>query len=131
MLARKELLRLSRARLREAVALLAAGHPDGATYLCGYAVELALKARICRTLKWAGFPGNAKEFDGLQSFRSHNLPLLLRLAGQEHRITTQLLPEWSVVSEWTPAVRYQPVGSTTQAIAGAMIGAARAVMRQL
>jgi hypothetical protein len=29
---------------------------DGAFYLSGYAVELALKARICRTLKWRATP---------------------------------------------------------------------------
>jgi hypothetical protein len=40
-----ELDKLAKARLDDARALLAANRFDGATYLCGYAVELALKAR--------------------------------------------------------------------------------------
>ena len=44
-----ELDSIARARIEDAKALLTAGRFDGATYLCGYAVELALKSRICRT----------------------------------------------------------------------------------
>ena len=36
-----ELDRIARARLEDAKALLQAGRYDGATYLCGYAVEVA------------------------------------------------------------------------------------------
>jgi hypothetical protein len=43
----KELLKISQARLRDSDALLGAHRYDGAIYLCGYAIELALKARIC------------------------------------------------------------------------------------
>lgn len=57
MISTKDLKAIARARLRDAHLLLRAKRFDGAFYLCGYAVELALKARICRTLKWAGFPG--------------------------------------------------------------------------
>jgi hypothetical protein len=46
-----ELDRLARARLEDAKALLAATRYDGAVYLCGYAVEVALKARTCRAIK--------------------------------------------------------------------------------
>ena len=46
-----ELRKIAKARLKDAEALLAAHRYDGAIYLCGYAVELALKARICQTLK--------------------------------------------------------------------------------
>jgi HEPN domain-containing protein len=56
MIARDELRRIAWGRLRDAELLLNGGRYDGAAYLCGYAVELTLKARICRTLKWAGFP---------------------------------------------------------------------------
>ena len=37
---------LAEERLAEARALLKAGHPSGAYYLAGYAVECALKAKI-------------------------------------------------------------------------------------
>ncbi len=58
------------ARLADARVLLAAGRLDGAVYLCGYAVELGLKARICRTLQWIGFPDSRGEFQNLESFRT-------------------------------------------------------------
>ncbi|MCB0065385.1 MAG: HEPN domain-containing protein [Caldilineaceae bacterium] len=71
----------TKARLEDAEVLLAANRYDGAMYLCGYAVELALKARICRTLKWAGYPSTRKEFEGYQSLRTHDLKVLLHLSG--------------------------------------------------
>ncbi|HBL27338.1 MAG TPA: hypothetical protein DD490_10940 [Acidobacteria bacterium] len=58
---------ISAARLEDARQLLAAGRFDGAVYLCGYAVELALKARICDTLGWSDFPETPKEFQPYQS----------------------------------------------------------------
>jgi len=57
MITTKDLRAISRERLRDARALLRAKRFDGTYYVCGYAVELALKARCCRTLKWADFPG--------------------------------------------------------------------------
>ena len=86
MLTIAELRSISASRIDEAQALLDAGHYDGVVYLCGYAVELALKARICETLSWAGYPYTNREFRELQSFRTHNLRLLLRLSGQDSRI---------------------------------------------
>jgi HEPN domain-containing protein len=43
-----DLKAISRARLRDAKVLLKGKRLDGAAYLCGYAVELALKARAER-----------------------------------------------------------------------------------
>lgn len=34
---------------------------------------------MCKTLKWEGFPGSTKEFQGYQSFKTHNLDILLYL----------------------------------------------------
>jgi HEPN domain-containing protein len=56
MISTKDLRAIARARLRDAQVLLKAERFDGAFYLSGYAVELALKARICRTLKWRATP---------------------------------------------------------------------------
>jgi hypothetical protein len=89
MIARGELRRIARARLGDAEALFAAHRYDGAMYLCRYAVELALKARICRTLHWDGFPSTAGEFASYQSFRTHNLDVLLNLAGLVQSIPTR------------------------------------------
>jgi HEPN domain-containing protein len=62
MLTVKELRKIARTRLREAEALYQAKQYDGATYLCGYAIEAALKARICKTLNWEGYPSTKKQF---------------------------------------------------------------------
>jgi len=83
MIATRDLRTIVRARLRDAQVLLRAKRFDGAWYLCGYAVELALKARICRTLKWPGFPESAQDFKGLQSVKTHDLDILLRFSGVE------------------------------------------------
>ena len=110
MIATKDLRAIARARLRDAQVLLHARRFDGAFYLCGYAVELALKARICRTLKWQGFPESAQEFKGFQSVRSHDLEVLLRFSGVEGRVRAKHLADWSVVLEWNPEKRYQAIG---------------------
>ncbi len=52
---------------------------DGAVYLSGYAVELTIKARICKTLKWPGFPETNNEWKDLQSSKTHKLEVLLLL----------------------------------------------------
>jgi HEPN domain-containing protein len=49
---------MAQARLEDAEALLQSGRYDSAVYLCGYAVELALKARICLNLNWNEYPAS-------------------------------------------------------------------------
>ena len=71
MIATNDLKSTARARLRDAEVLLKAKRFEGAFYLCGYSVELALKTRSCRALKWPGFPETNKEFEGLQSIKTH------------------------------------------------------------
>jgi HEPN domain-containing protein len=53
---RNDLRRLARIRLKEARALLEAKCLDGAYYLCGYAVECALKAGIAEVTRRSEFP---------------------------------------------------------------------------
>jgi hypothetical protein len=82
----EQLRAISNARLQDAIVLLENDRVDGAAYICGYAVELALKARICITLNWDGFPQTRSEFEDYSSFRTHKLDVLLMLSGQEKRI---------------------------------------------
>jgi hypothetical protein len=131
MLTRGELRRIARARLRDAEILLAAGRYDGAVYVCGYAVEMALKARICRALHWEGYPSTRREFQNFQSFRTHNLDVLLSLSGVERRIKTHFLAEWSAVVTWDPEVRYKPVGSAARHDAELILASARDLLRVL
>ena len=79
MISKADLLKIARGRLKDAAVLLAAGRHDGAIYLGGYVVEIALKHRICKTLKWK----TNREFQGYQSFKTHDLDVLLSLSGVE------------------------------------------------
>jgi len=85
MITRSDLTKIARARLRDAEVLYRSQRYDGAIYLCGYAVEIALKAKICKTLSWLGYPSTGGEFQNYQSFRTHNLHVLLRLSGVEEK----------------------------------------------
>jgi HEPN domain len=131
MIATHKLRAIARARLRDAQILLRAKRFDGAYYLCGYTVELALKARICRTLKWSGFPETAQEFHGLQSVRTHDLEILLRLSGVEPRVKAKYLKEWSVVLNWNPEKRYQSIGQITRAQTVDMVQCAQKLLEIL
>ena len=113
---RTELRQLARMKLREAEQLYDAGYYDGCAYLCGYVVELALKARICRFL-------GVTEYPELSFFKTHNFDILRLLAGLEARlvpgkVSLQLLQNWSAVIQWSPELRYSAPGtySRTQAL---------------
>jgi HEPN domain-containing protein len=123
MATREELRQLAGLRLHEAEALFAAGLYDGCVYLCGYVVELALKARICAVLGIDEYP------DRRQHFRTHDFDELKLLAGLEREITMvnpTLLENWSIATDWKPEWRYQPEGTYDQAYAGKVLEAIKA-----
>lgn len=130
MIAIQDLRTIARTRLNDAEHLLRGRQFDGGVYLCGYAVELALKARICRTLKWHGFPGTQPEFRGYQSFRTHDLKVLLHLSGREDRVKSALKAEWREVSWWSPDARYT-AGTATRDKLITMIESTRKLLRVL
>lgn len=131
MIARADLEKTARAHLRDAKILQRRGSYDGTVYLYGYAVEIALKARICRTLKWSGFPSTASEFQNFKSLQTHNLEALLQLSGIEARVKTTVLADWIIGSSWRPEVRYNPVGTMTQADATDMVTATERILKVL
>lgn len=131
MIAADDLKHLARGRLRDARALFRAGRYDAAVYICGYAVELALKARICRTLRWEGFPDTNREFEHYHSFKTHRLDVLLQLSGQSLRISGKYGLHWDAVVEWDPTRRYKPIGSTSAADADKMLRATQVLVRVL
>lgn len=104
---------------------------DGAAHPCGYAVEIAPKSRSCKTLSWVGYPSTGKEFQNFQSFRTHNLEVLLSLAGIETLIKSQWLAEWSTVTAWDPEAWYMPVGSVTRETAELMIDSAKVLLENI
>jgi HEPN domain-containing protein len=131
MIDHNDLRRIAQERLRDAEALLAAGRYDGAIYLGGYVVELSLKSRICRILNWKGFPQTRSEFQNFQSFKTHDLDVLLSLAGADDQVKTGYLAEWSAVATWDPEARYNPIGGASRADAELLIESARTLMGAL
>jgi hypothetical protein len=106
-------------RLKEATALYKADLYDGAAYICGYVVETALKARICKNLKIKEYPDDGKE---KQIFSSHDFDRLLLLGGLQNRInlsnkrTKKLFENWSLLTNWRPERRYTLGGYDKQAV---------------
>ncbi len=112
---RAELKELARTRLQKAKTLYNSGLYDGASYLAGYVVELALQARICKTPDVNAYPETGEIG---RSFRTHKLDDLIRLAGLQRKFDRAkasrpcLLTSWSLVTTWSEQVRYNPVGSS-------------------
>lgn len=119
-----ELKELSEIRLKEAKVLLDEGYYDGANYLMGYVIELALKARICKLLNIENYP-ESKDY---QSFKVHKLDVLLTLAGLSNELELKKLNEnffdisWSEITEWSEIYRYKPIGTFTHAVCGFKYG---------
>lgn len=131
MLDRSELKKIARARVKDSEILFGERRYDGAIYLCGYAVEIALKARVCMTLGWPGYPSTRSEFQKYQTFRTHDLDVLLSLSGLEAKIKKNFLVEWSVVATWDPEIRYKSIGSVTEREAELMIESSKTLLRVL
>jgi hypothetical protein len=128
---REALERIAQQRLADAKALLKARRYRGGVYLCGYAVELALKVRICRTLDWKGFPETGSEFKNYLSLKIHDLDVLLSLTGFERQIKARHLAAWSIVTLWKPESRYKPAQTTRKADLVQMIAETETLMRAL
>ncbi|HET8797393.1 MAG TPA: HEPN domain-containing protein [Thermoanaerobaculia bacterium] len=124
-------MKIAEARVEDARVLFSAGRIESAAYLCGYAIETALKARICRTLGWAGFPATRKEFERYSSFRTHDLEVLLHLSGMEQTVKARHVEEWFEVVKWDPESRYTPLGSANPAEIRLMIDSVAALVKVL
>jgi hypothetical protein len=96
-------------RLQEAFLLLNNGHPSGAYYLSGYAIECALKARIARQFRADEIPDKAL----VNGVYEHDLHKLLSLANlkEDHANSVGddpiLRRYWTVVAKWKPDSRYK------------------------
>jgi hypothetical protein len=126
-----DLMTIARERLSDAETLLNAHRYDGAVYLCGYSIEIALKHKICQTLNWAGFPSTSREFENYRSLKTHDLDVLLSLTGIEATLKATHLAEWSAVSIWNPEARYNPIGMVSPADATLMINSAKILIGML
>ncbi|ETR67786.1 MAG: hypothetical protein OMM_11210 [Candidatus Magnetoglobus multicellularis str. Araruama] len=131
MLQKDQLQELSQLKLKDAKTLLTNNSYDSSFYLCGYAIELALKARICITLQWDGYPSTRKEFQNFNSFKTHDLEILLRLSGIEKKIVMDYILEWSEVINWNPEIRYDPPGTIDKEKAQMMINSTQTILEAI
>ncbi len=131
MLSRAEIRKIARARLKDAEALVRSKRYDGAVYLCGYVIELGLKARICQTLRWESYPSRGNEFKHYASFKTHDLDVLLHLSGVEAKIKEKYLADWSQIAEWDTTARYKPPGDAKRGDVLAMIDSAERLLRAI
>lgn len=127
MITLNDLETIAQARLLDAEALITAGRYDGAIYTGGYAIELLLKARICKTLEWADFPDTSQNY---RSFRVHDLDVLLHLSGIENKIKRNHMTDWSNVITWDSESRYK-TSSASQSNATTMLNSVKRLMTVL
>lgn len=116
MATRNDFRELAKLRLREAEYLYKSGMYDGCAYLCGYVIEFALKARVCKILKLKEYPDKGELG---RAFRTHDFEVLKLLAGLQGEISitrnVRLFENWSIVTEWRPEQRYAKPGTYSQA----------------
>ncbi len=118
---------MSERKLNDAHLLHTSTSFDTALYLCGYAVELALKYRVTKHCKWSGFPEQNNEFGKRKCLKTHDYETLLYFTGDEDEITTNYFSDWSIVEKWGPELRYQRVGTATQSDSQSMIQATQKI----
>lgn len=106
---RRDLKALVEIRMNESALLLGKKHFDGAYYLCGYAVECALKSCIARKTRVHDFPDRKLVMDSY----THNLNQLIRVAGLQGALDLELKRDgnfavnWAIVKDWNEESRYE------------------------
>lgn len=109
MLNRKTLKELSKIRLIEAKTLLDNNYYNGAYYLSGYIIELAIKACIAKKTSKYEFP----DLETVRNSYTHDLKQLLKTASlwvqfdSDIKINSGLQINWSIVKDWSESSRYE------------------------
>lgn len=100
-------------KLYDAKALYRAKRYDGSLYICGYAIEIALKAIVCKEAGLSLYPETQYEYKNhpnkktYKKYWIHKLNELLPASGKESIIKPSYKAEWDfVVSKWGPDSRY-------------------------
>lgn len=130
---RADFQQLTDVRLREAKALLDLGLWDGAYYLAGYAVEVALKACVIKAVMATdAFPD--KKFS--ENCWTHDLEKLITLAGLKttwdaaSKADPDLWANWAITKDWSEQKRYHRIPDTeAKALYDAVSDATHGVLR--
>ena len=107
--------KLATRKLEEADCLFTNGHIDWSYYTAGYAVELLLKARVCKTLGIEDFfdekSSLMKKFKFPQAFKTHDFEQLSIVSGVYKQLEIAAIDsgfrvKWSKVCTWDEGSRY-------------------------
>ena len=110
-------------RVDDARTFFTQGRYHGAAYICGYAIEFALKARIRETLDIDSYP------ESKPAFKTHKLSDLLLLSGRQKFIIDNSAADWKILEEgWTTEMRYKSSVSFSQTNADEIIKAATSLL---
>lgn len=140
MISHEELRQIAKTRLKDATILHKYKSHDGALYLCGYAIELGLKAVITKNLNPSGksssshIPSTKEEFSVVSKITNHDLETLLGFLPSNiiQKIKTTYLADWSLVQKWNPEMRYAPIrGAAARNEAGKVISAVGRILNFL
>jgi len=107
---RTDLQQLAELRLEDARVLFQNDRYSGAYYLCGYAVECALKACIALQIRQHEYPPRRNFSNDLFS---HDLNRLASLAGLDlvlatsKRANSTFAANWSEIEKWSEDSRYE------------------------
>ena len=110
---RSDIEKLAAQKLAAAQLLIDHSMCDDAYYLAGYAIELNLKALVCKTLRiddFFTFNKGAKEM--YRPFKTHSYFELLLLSGiyPEYMAAysdPDFVAKWSIISSWSEESRYK------------------------
>jgi HEPN domain-containing protein len=136
-------------KTKDAQTLLLNNRNSSAVYLMGYAVEFALKRKICNTLGFFnGFPENKTDLsyyishwnsigtpspipaNQLNEIKNHNLERLLTYSGEALTIKATRLNEWETIVNWNPENRYV-IRRVSKEKAEKFIKSAKKIIREL
>ncbi|MBO9611573.1 MAG: hypothetical protein J7619_02700 [Dyadobacter sp.] len=107
-------------RLRDAECLIANGHAGAAYYIGGYAIELALKAVVCKRLNIEIFEREVVPRHIAKSFMIHDLLDLLILSGLTNDLENACIEDyvfqvsWTRIAIWSEQRRYELGCSATK-----------------
>lgn len=122
---RKDFKVLTDLRIGEAHVLLASGKQQGAYYLCGYAVECALKACIAKRTKLFQFPPKK---DYIFKIYTHDLDDLVTAADLDGSLKSEMAANlgfaanWNTVKDWSEESRYITSGLNANDLYNAVTG---------
>ena len=123
-------------RIEEAESLCTNAYPDGAFYLGGYAVELYLKAKICKHFDLPDFYDKyAPKSDLSKTFLVHNLERLMLFSGLSTKFVAAMQADqtlelsWANVKQWSEKNRYDIIGIRTVTDAARFINSVKTIIQ--